>query len=90
MFLYDEFKVWVDTATISKTLKMMKIIEKVMKKMILKCLKICCNSYHREIAQYTAEQIIVIDESVASEHICFQQQEWASFDIISSICQSFH
>ena len=50
---------------------MMKIIRKVMKKVTLKCSKTYHNSYHREVAQYTAEQIIAINESTASEHTHF-------------------
>lgn len=75
MFLYDKFEVWVDTATISKALKTIKIIRKIMKKVTLEYSKTCCNDYHREVAQYTAEQIIAIDKSMAFEHICFQQQK---------------
>ena len=90
MFLYDEFKIWVDTATISKALKTTKIIKKIIKKITLKCSEICCNSYHRKIAQYTAEQIIAINESVIFEHTCFQQWGWTSSDIISFIHQPLY
>ena len=46
-----------------------------MKNAVLKCSETCHNGYHKEIAAYTADQIVALSESAVSKHTHYQQQE---------------
>ena len=84
-YLFNEFNIWLSLSAISHTLKNAKINQKMMKNTALKYSKTCHNDYHKEIIVYTADQIVVLNEFIISEHIHYQQQEWDSLNIILNV-----
>ena len=58
--------------------------------MTLKCSETCHNDHCEKIAHYTADQIVAINESAATEHTWYHHHEWSPFDITPCVYNPFH
>ena len=76
-YLFDEWDVWTTESTIFRTLKSMKISNKVLKREAAERSQLLRNQYMFQISQYTADMLVFIDESAANEHSCHRKRGWS-------------
>ncbi len=68
-FLYDEFDIVISQSTISKLLKEAKYSRKIIQRIIAEHDKKFCNEWKQQLMNWTSDQLIFLDESVACEWI---------------------
>lgn len=86
-YLLDECELAVDQSTISRTLKRMGISQKSLRREAaerdydLRC------DYMLSVSEFTANQLVYIDESAANEHTAFRKRGWSPLGIKASVRQ---
>lgn len=80
-YLFDDWGIIVNKPTISRALKTMHISHKVLKRKAKERSQLCRDLYHLEISEYTANQLIYLDESAANEQTRFRKRGWAAYGL---------
>ena len=84
-FLLDECAIAVDQSTISRTLKRLQITNKSLRREAAERCQDLRINFILVRAQFTASQLIFVDESAANEHTCLRKRGWSELGIKATI-----
>ena len=81
LYLYDDWGIVVDQSTVSRVLKSMDISRKMLKRIAEERDQDCRNGYQFQIANYSADMLVYVDELAANEHTKDRKYRWSAFDV---------
>lgn len=80
--LFDDWGILPTQSTISRTLARMKISRQVLKKEAMERSQLIHNDYMLRISEYSANQLVFLDESAANEHTLYRKFGWSAYGIL--------
>ena len=81
LYLFDDWGVVVDQSTVSRLLKSMGISRKILKQIAAERDADCRHQYQFQVANYSPDMVVYVDESAANEHTKDRKWGWSSFGI---------
>ena len=81
LYLFDDWGILLTQSTISRTLARTKISRQVLKKEAMDRSQLIRNDHMLRVSEYSANQLVLLDESAANEHTLYRKFGFSAYGI---------
>lgn len=81
LYVFDDCGILPSQSIISRKLARMKISRQALKKETMERSQLIRNDYMLRISEYSANQLVFLDESAAIEHTLYRKIGWSTYEI---------